>query len=265
MNRVDFSCFFLSCLFALAVSAPRQPIEEPEKALSRSRRSVQYTSSFRSCDCSQQKEVPRNCYHAKLLGHSISGVYEIDPRDDLGSFKVYCDMQTDGGGWTVVQRRKDGSENFYRKWGDYKEGFGKLYGEFWLGLDKIHRLVVSGVTLRVDLMATDNSKAYAKYEDFTIGDENSLYVMYLGRYTGTAGDSMTYNNNMKFSTYDRDNDKWSSNCASSSYNYGSWWYNACGHVNLNGRYVYGGSSLTYVFWSGFKSTYSLKRVEMKLK
>ena len=245
-------CFVFYCLVSLSVSAPSQSSKELEEGatsgLSKSRRSVQYTSTFRSSDFSQQKEVPRNCYHAKLLGHSVSGIYEIDPRDDLGSFKVYCDMQTDGGGWTVVQRRKDGSENFYRKWADYvyKEGFGKLYGEFWLGLDKIHRLVVSGVTLRVDLMATDNSKAYAKYEDFTIGDENSLYVMYLGKYTGTAGDSMTYNNNMKFSTYDRDNDKWSSNCASSN-NDGSWWYNSCTNGNLNGRYVYGNSSRTYVF------------------
>ena len=40
--------------------------------------------------------MPRNCYHAKLLGHSISGVYEIDPRDGLGSFNFSCDIQTDG-------------------------------------------------------------------------------------------------------------------------------------------------------------------------
>ena len=91
-------------------------------------------------------------------------------------------MQTDGGGWTVFQRRKDGSEEFYRNWAAYKEGFGELYGEFWLGLDKIHRLSVSSVTLRVDMTATDNSKAYARYEDFTIGNEKSMYIMYLGRY-----------------------------------------------------------------------------------
>ena len=123
-------------------------------------------------------------------------MYEIDPRDGLGSFNVSCDMQTDGGGWTVFQRRKEGSEDFYRNWNEYKEGFGELYGEFWLGLDKIHRLTATSVTLRVDLMAPDNSKAYAKYEDFTIGSEASMYVIRFGPYTGTAGDSLTYHEGM---------------------------------------------------------------------
>ena len=261
-------CYVFYCLVSLSVSAPSQSSKELEdeatSGLSKSRRSVQYTSTFRSSDCSQQKEVPRNCYHARLLGHSVSGVYEIDPRDRLGPFDVYCDMQTDGGGWTVFQRRKDGSEDFYRNWADYKDGFGELYGEFWLGLDKIHRLSVSSVTLRVDMMATDNSKAYARYEDFTIGNEKSMYVMYLGRYTGTAGDSLTTGKGMKFSTKDKDNDDHSGNCAV-SYGTGSWWYDHCGYVNLNGLYKHGSSSWHAVIWYGFKSTNSLQTVEMKLK
>ena len=52
--------------------------------------------------------------------------------------KVYCDMESDGGGWTVYQRRQDGSEDFYRDWDDYVSGFGDLTGEFWLGLEKIY-------------------------------------------------------------------------------------------------------------------------------
>jgi ficolin len=271
------SLLFLYCLASLTFSALNssrhandkdEPVGEVKKKTVNGRpvRDVQVTSTFQSSDCSQQNGIPRSCYHAKLLGHSVSGIYEIDPRDRLGSFDVYCDMETDGGGWTVFQRRKDGSENFYRNWATYKEGFGELYGEFWLGLDKIHRLSASCATLRVDMMATDNSKAYATYEDFTIGNEKSSYVMHIGRYSGTAGDSLTYNNNMKFSTYDRDNDKWSSNCASSSSSgLGSWWYKHCTAVNLNGQYRYGDSSRSNVIWESFKSTASLKKVEMKLK
>jgi hypothetical protein len=235
---------------------------EPEDR-ERSLRSVQFTSTFHSTECSQLKIVPRSCYHAKLLGHSISGIYEIDPRDRLGSFDVYCDMETDGGGWTVFQRRKDGSEDFNRNWASYKEGFGELYGEFWLGLDKIHRLSANRVTLRVDMMANDNSKAYARYEDFTIGNEKSLYVIYFGSYSGTAGDSLKYHIGANFSTSDRDNDQDPVNCASRWSS--GWWYSRCHHTHLNGQYRPGTSSWGNVIWDAFKHTDSLKAAEMKLK
>ena len=48
-------------------------------------------------------------------------------------------------GWTVIQNRQDGSVNFLREWGDFKNGFGNLATEFWLGLEKIHMLTNQGV------------------------------------------------------------------------------------------------------------------------
>ena len=91
-----------------------------------------------------------------------------------------------GGGWTIFQRRVDGSEDFYRNWTDYKTGFGNLSGEFWLGLDKIHRLSASGQNvLRVDLESFENETAYAIYESFSVGDESEVYILNVGNYSGT--------------------------------------------------------------------------------
>ena len=90
-------------------------------------------------------------------------MYKIDP-DGLGEFEVYCDQKTAGGGWTVFQERRDGSVDFFRAWDDYKRGFGNLNGEFWLGLDKIHGLTVSGsYNLRVDLEDLHGNTAFAEY------------------------------------------------------------------------------------------------------
>ena len=112
------------------------------------------------------------------------GVYTIDP-DGQGSFQVRCDMSTDGGGWTVFQRRQNGSQNFYLGWSDYKAGFGDLGGEFWLGLDKIRRLSQSGQNvLRVDLMDFSGAKRYAKYATFNVADESDKYRLNVGGYAG---------------------------------------------------------------------------------
>ena len=122
--------------------------------------------------------------------------------------EVYCDMETDGGGWTVLMRRQDGSVDFYRNWTDYKNGFGNLEGELWIGLDNMHLLTnLSGVTaqLRVDLADWEGNTAFAKYDQFSVGDEDSDYTLSVSGYqsASTAGDSLTYHNGQRFSTPDR--------------------------------------------------------------
>ena len=95
-------------------------------------------------------------------------------------------MQTDGGGWTVFQKRKNSSVKFYRGWQDYKVGFGNLDGNFWLGLDKIYRLVKSGQNvLRVDLTDWNGDTAYAKYGTFSVASESYGYRLNIGSYSGT--------------------------------------------------------------------------------
>ena len=209
----------------------------------------------------------RDCSDLLKSGHTQSGVYSVDP-DGKGSFTVYCDMRKDGGGWTVFQRRQDGSEDFYRGWNDYKAGFGQLNTEFWLGNDKIHRLTASRPSsLRVELEDWSGGKAYAKYGKFNIGDEQALYRLEVGSYSGTAGDSITGShnlNNMAFTTKDRDNDRHGgTNCA--VVYAGAWWYNSCHQSNLNGKYLGEKHSGQGVVWHNFRSSLSLKFAEMKLR
>ena len=118
------------------------------------------------------------------MGKIKDGVYSIDP-DGHGSFHVRCDMTTDGEGWTVFQKRLDGSVDFYRNWNGYKNGFGNISGEFWLGLDKINRLTkTQNKKLRVDLEDFEGEKKYASYSTFNVGDEDEKYKLAVGGYSG---------------------------------------------------------------------------------
>ena len=181
---------------------------------------------------------------------------------------MYCDMSTNGGGWIVFQRRMDGTVNFYRNWADYLKGFGDLKGEFWLGLDKIHRLTntASSSTLRVDMKDFNGVKKFVQYSSFRVGGADTKYTLSVSGYSGNAGDSMVYHNGRKFSTQDSDNDLYSGNCAIS--HKGAWWYNNCHKSNLNSQYLAGQHS-TYangINWRTSKGYhYSLRITEMKLR
>ena len=223
-------------------------------------------------------EYARDCNDIAAQGHSKSGmhiirpiIYPIDAVDDEAynsKFKVYCDLESEDGAWTVFQQRgHNGLVNFYRDWQDYKRGFGYLESEFWLGLDKLHRLTTQArYRLKVVLEKANGDTAYATYDNFKIGDEEGSYKLLLGDYEGTAGDSMTYHAGMLFSTKDRDNDnKHSTHCAKK--NKGGWWYNECQQSNLNGLYSTPGVSdiNTGIRWYFWKRDESMKSSEMKIR
>ena len=106
---------------------------------------------------------------------------------------MFCDMTTDSGDWTVFQRPLDGSIDFYLDWESYKNGFGDLNGEFWLGNDNLHRLTATDdVVLRVDLEDFDGNKTYAEYTTFKVAGEADNYRLLIGGYSGTAGESLIY-------------------------------------------------------------------------
>lgn len=169
----------------------------------------------------------RSCAEAtSLFRHS--GIFELlIPSYSREPFKVACDAETRNGGWTIILRRLNGSVDFYRNWTEYKNGFGNLDGEFFLGLDKIHALTVyQSQELMFILEDFQGDVRYEKYDHFAIGDELDKYELHtLGKAEGTAGDSMTEQHGQKFSTYDRDNDKYDKNCA--ELYKGAWWYRAC--------------------------------------
>ena len=186
-------------------------------------------------------------------------------------------METNGGGWTVFQRRQDGSVDFYKYWTDYEDGFGNLNGEFWLGLSKINRLTKQrSNTLRVDLKDFDSNTAYAQYSTFNVGNSTTKYTLTVGGYSGTAGDGLITDdqysdgrhnhNGMKFSTRDNDNDTGGGNCAITFH--GVWWNNFCFQSHLNALYsnnpnVQEFKGIMWYDWKG--NSYSLKFSEMKFR
>ena len=208
--------------------------------------------------------LDKDCADIMSTGHTKSGIYEINP-DGLGRFKVYCDMTTDGGGWTVFQRRSKVEITFNRGWTAYREGFGELDGDFWLGNDKLHRLTARGqVALRVELQDWRNERAHAKYGRFSVASEAQSYTLKVARYLGTAGDSLVYHHNMPFSANDVDNDRWARGSCARDLG-GAWWFNNCHHSNLNGALAVNGSSTRGITWSTFRRKSTLKFSEMKLR
>lgn len=222
------------------------------------------------------KTYPKDCQEVyRTGGMRYLGDYYImiQPHRAAQPFKVLCNIH-DGAGWTVIQRRLDGSVNFSRNWTEYKRGFGSLESEFWLGNDNIHYLTKQGDTkLRIEMEDWDGKKYYAEYDKFGISSEHDHYRLHVNGYHGNAGDSLTSywhsHDEKPFSTYDKDNDdRFYDNCAEMYY--GAWWFNDCFESHLNGKYYQYGSHNNYfvrngVQWNTIHAHSSLKFVEMMIK
>ncbi|XP_053197009.1 microfibril-associated glycoprotein 4-like [Scomber japonicus] len=200
----------------------------------------------------------------------LSGVYTIYPIGATSAVQVYCDMDSDGGGWTVFQRRMDGSVNFYRPWDHYKKGFGSAAGEYWLGLESLFHLTLrKKFELRVDMEDFSGNKVFARYSSFSIDPESHGYRLHVSGFTdGGAGDSLSHHNGQKFSTFDKDQDTQSSvNCARR--HLGAYWYSNCYDSNPNGVYRWGADAtvdtvgVEWDLWKGHN--YSLKAISMKIR
>ncbi|WAR29982.1 ANGL2-like protein [Mya arenaria] len=197
-------------------------------------------------ECVIHEICPYDCSDVLKLGMSRgSGMYIITPWNTHKEVEVNCDMDTEGGGWTVFQRRYDGSVAFNRSFADYERGFGSLDGEFWTGLDVLHSMTSRGnMTLRVDMSLPDGTTGFDEYAGFYISPPDQ-YNFNVDRRINSRGMSDTCIlsdtgtswdiNHQPFSTYDRDVDNWPYNCA--QYVGGGWWYNGCMVNILNGPYT----------------------------
>lgn len=220
-----------------------------------------------------------------MLPSAKSGLYAIrDPcaRDREFSssiIAVNCDMETDGGGWTLLQRRNAdmGKVNFVRDWDDYENGFGDLDGEFWIGLKNIYELTTQQrMKLRISVWNdTTNTITAWDYPYFAIQSPSQNYALVSTVGPGTGAGSYAplppiNNNNRYFSTLDRDNDQISSkNCG--YMDQGGWWYYDCNYANLNGRHqptdLGGTRSLRQrLVWRNTKGEFEVyKHAEMKIR
>ena len=209
--------------------------------------------------CDQQKRAEKlqypcgiptseNCCYFKknYFDCSPCGTYKMKNwcGDRFSIVEMFCDTDTADGGWTVIQRRVDGSVDFNRSWSDYEKGFGDLNGEFWYGLRTISCLTQTGQwELRIDFEFKNKTRSYLHYKVFKVGSATEEYPLTIGGFTGITPSNpfaTHLHNGMKFSTYDNDNDRLGANCAAKFDNNakgnGGWWYNNCWHINLNFNY-----------------------------
>uniref|UniRef100_G1KY07 Fibrinogen C-terminal domain-containing protein n=1 Tax=Anolis carolinensis TaxID=28377 RepID=G1KY07_ANOCA len=206
----------------------------------------------------------KDCKELLERGETLSGWYTIYPATGK-AMSVFCDMETDGGGWLVFQRRQDGSVDFYRDWQSYKNGFGNQASEFWLGNDKIHLLTSSGNPMLLLLVDMNDTRTYATYTSFKISNEEENYILSVGSYTG--GDSFSVHGGSAFSTRDKDNDSHETASCAVMYK-GGWWYTACHSSNLNGLYLRGehtsyADGIEWATKNGYH--YSFKYTDMKIR
>ncbi|KAL2086523.1 hypothetical protein ACEWY4_017582 [Coilia grayii] len=218
-----------------------------------------------------RRTPPFDCADYYRRGNRTNGVYPIYP--SASPILTYCELNSSdnpelSGGWTVFQRRVDGTLTFYRPWQQYEDGFGDASGEYWLGLKTLHQLTAwRTYQLRVDMGDFEGSTVYAFYSAFYVSSKDQGYTLSVSGFSdGGAGDSLSYFNGMKFSTFDMDQDRSILNCAASFI--GAFWYNDCLQANPNGVYLRGINPHNNigVTWNTHRGVYfSMKSITMLIR
>eukprot|EP00111_Clytia_hemisphaerica_P003133 TCONS_00008901-protein len=201
-------------------------------------------------------ENATDCKDVMNQGHKRSGVYMVST-DVQKYVPILCDMDTAGGGWTVIQQRVDGSIPFNRTWNSYKFGFGDFSTNFWFGNDRIHNLTThygNDNDIIFDLTKHDGTKTNAGYRNFYIDGESDKYRLHVNsRYDPDLPDSsyadVTFTQGFGlhdgkiFYTIDADS---SLSCSEEKGGSG-WWFANCYKIHLNGIYGLQGSDAGIVW------------------
>ncbi|CAN7997162.1 unnamed protein product [Ixodes hexagonus] len=213
---------------------------------------------------------PRNCADLRTGGATCDGVYIIYTQG-VRAVRVFCDMSSDGGGWTVLMRRGKYAQwplSFEQDWNGYKHGFGDIEKEFWLGNDFIHMLSTEkDMMLRVTLETFEGEKIDLDYEAFVVGSESENYRLRVGDFLGSdprVGNALRRHSEQLFSTDDRNPARRYNNCAKT--HKAGWWFHSCYSVLLTGEYSQDRNTPTTkgIRWPSWK-TVPLKAVEMKIR
>ena len=226
----------------------------------------------------QAKHAARllKAYFARTGLYEISSVCDQDSQpflltsNQLPVMQARCDMETDGGGWMVILRRKSDASpqvNFNRTWTEYENGFGDLNTEFWYGLRNIHCLTTRDtVQLQVQLNYSNGTGLTWTYHHFRVHGAENDYRLHIGRAEGPPGfhDAMRRQNGKPFTTFDNDNDDYGENCATSFG--GGWWFKYCYHSFLTGPHTRRGTYDQLLWRVGSSHTYTyFPHVEMKIR
>ncbi|XP_068423953.1 angiopoietin-2a [Clinocottus analis] len=229
-------------------------------------------SSARESKTVMMQDTPTtfiDCAAVFKSGNTQNGVYTLTLPNTTIEVKAFCDMETEGGGWTVLQKRFDGHVDFHRTWQEYRKGFGDPSGEFWLGNEFVSRLTVQqSYKLRIHLSDWEGNSGFSQYDQVSLEGEAQNYRIHLKGFSGTAGKISSIGQpGSDFSTKDADNDKCVCKC--SQLTTGGWWFDACGPSNLNGMYYQQGQNsnrfngIKWYYWKG--SGYSLKSTTMMIR